>query len=81
MNSIPVTEQQQQQQQPVTVTIRDAEPIKGPPTVPPKQLIDINSDDNTPSWRKAFKQTITDPTNKSELFGEISYMFLIYLYF
>lgn len=63
VNSIPVTEQQ-----PVQVTIRDVEPIKGPPTVPPKQLIDINSDDNTPSWRKTLKQSITDSTNKSEFY-------------
>lgn len=76
MNSIPVNEQQ-----PVTVTIRDVEPLKGPPAVPPKQLIDLNSDDNTPSWRKTLKQTITDSTNKSEPLAGMCVIFLIRLYF
>lgn len=62
-NAVPVPVSEQQ---PVTVTIRDVEPIKGPPAVPPKQLIDLNADDNTPSWRKTLKQTITDTSNKSE---------------
>lgn len=59
VNSLPVSE-------PVTVTIKDVEtPVKGPP-VPPKQLIETNSDENTPAWRKIqLKATQADTTIKS----------------
>lgn len=67
VNSIPVSE-------PVTVTIKDVEPPPKAPAVPPKQLIDTNSDENTPSWRKMnLKATQADTPMKninstSELF-------------
>lgn len=60
VNSLPVSE-------PVTVTIKDVEPPPKPaPIVPPKQLIETNSDENTPAWRKInLKATQADTPMKN----------------
>lgn len=59
VNTAPVAEQ------PVTVAIKDIEPISKPPVAPPK-FIEVNSDDNTPSWRKiTAKSTQPDATLKN----------------
>ncbi|RZC37193.1 protein phosphatase 1 regulatory subunit 12B-like, partial [Asbolus verrucosus] len=36
----------------VSISNKNPEPVRLPPSVPPKQLVDSNNDDNSPSWRK-----------------------------
>ncbi|XP_015833003.1 protein phosphatase 1 regulatory subunit 12B isoform X2 [Tribolium castaneum] len=36
----------------VSISNKPAEPTRLPPSVPPKQLVDSNNEDNAPSWRK-----------------------------
>lgn len=54
----------------VSISNKTTETARLPPSVPPKQLVDTNNEDNAPSWRKQnVRQTKADLPNPVKAAG------------
>ncbi|XP_063909989.1 protein phosphatase 1 regulatory subunit 12B isoform X4 [Zophobas morio] len=57
----------------ISISNKNTEPSRLPPNVPPKQLVDTNSEDNLPAWRKInSRPTKADLPNPLKTTGDIS---------
>jgi hypothetical protein len=55
----------------VSISNKNTEPVRLPPSVPPKQLVDSNNEDNTHSWRKQnTRQTKADVPSPVKTTGD-----------
>lgn len=56
----------------VSISNKPTEPVRLPPSVPPKQLIDSTNEDNSPSWRKQnIRQTKADLPSPVKTTGKL----------